>query len=103
MTNRAHDPPPPAPAHGFDAAARPRWAEGIEITELEDGLEIVDSASGRRHELNLTAALVFELCSGERPIEEIVEVVQAAYELAEPPHAEVHSCLDRLRRDGVVL
>jgi Coenzyme PQQ synthesis protein D (PqqD) len=84
------------------AVQEPRWADGLEITETEEGLEVIEPQSGRMHELDLTAALVFELCSGERSVASIVEVVQAAYELAEPPTAEVAACLEQLRRDGVV-
>jgi len=91
---------PASPPFGRDAL--PRWADGLEIIETEDGLEVLQPDSGRMHELNLTAALVFELCSGERSIASIVEVVQAAFELAEPPTAEVIACLDHLRREGVV-
>jgi hypothetical protein len=83
--------------------AHPRWAEGLEISETDEGLEVVDPVSGRRHELNLTAALVFELCSGERSLELIVEVVQEAYELAWPPTDEVRACLDQLLQEGVVV
>ena len=86
----------------FDGDARPRWADGLEITETDDGLEVLQPDGGRRHELNLTAALVFELCSGERSVAAIVAVVQDAFELAEPPTAEVLACLDQLRREGVV-
>ena len=86
----------------FDRDARPRWADALEITETEDGLEVLQPDSGRMHELTLTAALVFELCSGERSIASIVEVVQDAFELAEPPTAEVLACLAHLRREGVV-
>ncbi|HZL54621.1 MAG TPA: PqqD family protein [Solirubrobacteraceae bacterium] len=81
----------------------PRWADGLEISETEEGLEVLDPASGRRHELNLTAALVFELCSGERSVESIVAVVQEAYELAWPPTDEVRACLDELLHEGVVV
>ena len=85
------------------ADPHPRWADGLEIAETEEGLDVLDPRSGRRHELTLTAALVFELCSGERSLESIVEVVQQAYELAWPPTGEVRACLDRLMADGVVV
>jgi FkbM family methyltransferase len=88
---------------GFDGDTRPVWADGLEITETDAGLEVIDPATGRRHQLNLTAALVFELCSGERTVAAIVEVVREAYELAEPPLEEVTACLDELRREGVVV
>jgi hypothetical protein len=86
-----------------DRDYRPQWADALVITETEDGLEVTQPDSGRMHELTLTATLVFELCSGERSVAAIVEVVQAAFELAEPPTAEVLECLDHLRREGVVV
>jgi hypothetical protein len=97
MADSADRPP------GLDSHARPSWTDGLEIVETEDGLQIADPASGRSHELDLISSLVFELCSGERTLRAIVEVVQQAYELAFPPIDEVSACLERLTRDGLVV
>lgn len=86
-----------------DGDPRPNWRDGLEIAETDGGLEIADPVTGRRHELDLMASLVFELCSGERPLSSIVEVVQQAYELASPPTEEVRTCLERLERAGLVV
>lgn len=94
---------PPGATAGFDRDARPRWADSLEITETDEGLDVVDPASGRRHELGLMSALVFELCSGERPIAAIVEVVREAYELAEAPREEVWVCLEELHGAGLIV
>jgi hypothetical protein len=91
------------PPQGFDRDARPSWVDGLVIVETEDGLEIADPLSGHSHELDQMSSLVFELCSGERTLRSIVEVVQQAYELAFPPTEEVSTCLERLARDGLVV
>lgn len=93
---------PPGATHGFDRDARPRWADSLEITETDAGLDVIDLASGRRHELDLMSALVFELCSGERSIAAIVDVVRAAYELAAAPLAQVAACLEDLRAADLI-
>jgi hypothetical protein len=81
---------------------RPRRAEEIEINPIEDGLVVYDPRRDRVHHLNPTASVVLELCTGEMDRGEIVSLVQAAYNLDEPPEREVDDCLGKLREEGLV-
>jgi hypothetical protein len=81
---------------------RPRRADEIEINPVEDGLVVYDPRRDRVHHLNPTASVVLELCTGEIDIDEIVSLVQAAYDLDEPPEREVGDCLRQLRDEGLV-
>ena len=81
---------------------RPRRADEIEINPVEDGLVVYDPRRDRVHHLNPTASVVLELCNGEIDLDEIVSLVQAAYDLDEPPEREVGDCLRQLRDEGLV-
>lgn len=80
----------------------PTVADGLEINEVPDGLVIYDPARDRVHTLNATAAVVFTLCDGTEDLESLAEDVAQAYELAEPPVAQVEACVDHLRAEGLV-
>jgi hypothetical protein len=54
------------------------------------------------HYLNETASFVFTLCTGEQDAARIAELVGGAWELAEPPLAEVETCLLALRDEGLI-
>jgi FkbM family methyltransferase len=85
-----------------DSNVRPSTAEGLEVNEVPDGLIVFQPSRNRVHRLNQSAALVFLLCTGENSAARIVGVVQEAYDLAEPPEAEVERCLDDLCGEGLV-
>lgn len=80
----------------------PEPAPDLDVHEVDDGLVIYDLASERVHYLNETAALVFALCTGEHDDAAIAELVRAAWQLPEPPQAEVEACLAQLRGEGLV-
>ena len=82
---------------------RPIRAEGVEAHEVDDGLVVYHAATDRVHYLNQTAAVVFELCTGDHTEREIEGLVADAWGLTEPPHAEVQACLAQLRTEGVVI
>jgi hypothetical protein len=81
---------------------RPIRVEGIEINPVPEGYVVYDPERDRVHQLNHTAALVLELCNGENTSEDIVRVLQVAYELGEPPEAATHECINQLREEGLV-
>ena len=81
---------------------RPQRLDGLEAHEVEDGLVVYQASNDRVHYLNPSAALVFELCTGEHTEEEIGDVLAAAWSLPTPPRAEVRECLAQLRSEGVV-
>jgi Coenzyme PQQ synthesis protein D (PqqD) len=80
----------------------PRKAADLEINEMADGHVVYQESRDRVHYLNHTAAVVLEFCTGENEVDEIVRLLQAAYELPEPPQAEIVECLEQLRTEGLV-
>jgi hypothetical protein len=82
---------------------RPSTAEGLEVNEVPDGLIVFQPSRNPVHRLNHRAALVFLLSTGDNSAARIVGLVQEAYELAEPPAAEVQRCLDDLYDEGLVI
>ena len=62
---------------------------GLDITEVEDGLVVFVPATRRVHHLNVTATLVFELCTGGNDHAAITEFVRTAFGLDQPPTDEV--------------
>jgi hypothetical protein len=93
--------PPPAAAQNA-RAARPATAGGLEVSEAIDGLLVYQPVRNRLHRLNTTAAVVFDLCTGERTVAEVVALVQEAFQLDAPPVAEVEQCLAHLRSEGLL-
>ncbi len=81
---------------------RPRRVDGLEPHEVDDGLVVYQPSTDRVHYLNPTAAVVFELCTGEHSADDIEALVGAAWGLAEAPRAEVRRCLAQLRAEGIV-
>lgn len=82
-THRAE---PPRAAHLHDPV-------GVEINEVPDGLVVYDTAAGRVHYLNPTAAAVYLLCTGEADVEAIAAEVQELWELPEAPLQVVRECI----------
>jgi hypothetical protein len=85
-----------------DGTWRPLAADGLELSELSDGFVLHQPAAERVHYLNHTAAVVFGLCTGRTPAAEMPELVRLAFGLAEPPAAEVATCLESLRAEGLI-
>lgn len=83
-------------------ASLPRPADGLEVFVVEDGYVVHDDAAGRVHHLNLTSALVFDLCDGRTDPEAIAAEVAAAFEVADMPLDEVLACIDQLTAEGVL-
>ena len=86
----------------MSAEVRPQRADGLEVHEVEDGLVVYQSATDRVHYLNATAAVVFELCTGDNSERDIETLVADAWDLPAPPHDEVQECLEQLRAEGLV-
>ncbi len=66
---------------------------GLDVTEVEDGLVVFVPTTRRVHHLNVTATLVFELCTGDNDEAAIVQLVQSAFGLDQPPSDEVATLL----------
>ncbi len=74
----------------------------IEINEVEDGYVLYQSEKDRVHYLNHSAVLVLESCTGNNSVDDIVEIVQQAFQLTESPEKEVKDCLDSLLKEGLI-
>ncbi len=95
---------PPAPPAGVtDLSVCPRASAGLAATEASDGLIVFERSRDRIHELNDTAAVVFTLCNGEHTVARLIELVQEAYELPDPPTDEVRQCLAHLYSEGLLM
>jgi hypothetical protein len=81
---------------------RPTRAATLEVNEVADGLVVYQSDPDRVHYLNHTAAVVFELCTGENSESEIVDLLGGAFALDAPPRHEVEACLAHLQHEGIV-
>jgi hypothetical protein len=80
-----------------------RPADGLEVHLVDDGLVVHDVEAGRVHHLNLTSALVFDLCDGARGVDAIAAEVAAAFGLPEAPVDDTRRCLDLLAAEGVLV
>ena len=78
-------------------------APELDVTEVDDGLVVFEPNSRRVHHLNVTATLVFELCTGANDAVAIAKVVQAAFGLPEAPSAEVEGVLASLQAESVLV
>jgi len=81
---------------------RPTRVNGLEAHDVDDGIIVYQLVTNRVHYLNPSAAVVFELCTGEHTPSEIAVLVGEAWELPEPPHEEVAHVLAQLRDEGVI-
>lgn len=81
---------------------RPEAAEDLEVVETDDGLVIYQGSRDRVHHLNNTAAVVLELCDGQREVAAIAEELAALFALDHPPQEEVEACVHALVREGLV-
>jgi len=80
----------------------PRRIDSLEINEAEDGLVVYDPATGTVHHLNPSAAVVFDLCDGDREPAEIARILGEAYDLSSPPLDEALAALRDLSERGLV-
>ena len=80
----------------------PRAATGIEVNIVADGCVVYDPGLDRVHYLNHTAVVLLELCNGQIQASDLPGVIQAAYNLPEPPVKEVTSCLEKLFEEGLL-
>ncbi len=75
----------------------------LEITKMPDGYVVYRPESDRVLFLNMTAAVIFELCDGRQSLGEIMEILVSGYELDEFPAAEFETCVTNLLDEGLIL
>jgi hypothetical protein len=74
----------------------------LEISVISDGYVVYDPARDRAHHLNLSSAVVLELCNGRETPEGIAAVLMEEFELPAPPLDDVNNCLKQFLDDGLV-
>ncbi|HWD53975.1 MAG TPA: PqqD family protein [Acidimicrobiales bacterium] len=84
------------------ATERPVARPGLEINEVADGLVIYDGESERVHYLNVTAGVVFSLCTGTSTAEEIADEVGTIFALGRPAEPDTSECIEQLRAEGLI-
>jgi Trypsin-co-occurring domain 2/Coenzyme PQQ synthesis protein D (PqqD) len=81
---------------------RPARAGGLEVQEVADGLMVYQAEPECVHQLNNTAAVVFELCDGHNTVPEISEQLAAAFGHNGVPADAAYSCIADLWSKGVI-
>jgi Coenzyme PQQ synthesis protein D (PqqD) len=71
-------------------------------SKVADGYVIYDTETDRVHFLNITAAVIYELCDGVRTVLGIARAIDEGYHLGSLPLEEVEICLDKLRSERLV-
>lgn len=94
LTRRASGRPRPT--------ARPCRALGLEVNETTTGLSVRQLSRSRDHDLNSTAAVVFELCTGKQSLSQIAAQLAELYGFDEPPLGEAERCLAHLEGEGLI-
>lgn len=79
----------------------PKYIDGLEINQVEDGFIIYQRERDRVHYLNHTAVLILELCNGRNSPGEIARLVETAFGLADAPEKEVNELLAKLKDEGL--
>lgn len=81
---------------------RPRAVEGLEVTEVDDGLVVYDPERDRVHYLNAAAAVVFTFCDGARDRQSVVEATTSAFGAEVISPRDVEACLAQLEDERVL-
>lgn len=79
-----------------------RKVDGRRVTEFDDGYVIDDGKGDEVHFINSTAALIYELCSGENSFHDIVQFVDAKFAMAGSVADDVAECLRALEDKGII-
>lgn len=78
-------------------------ALGFECRNTPDGYVIYGEDGEYIHFLNISAAIVFELCDGNHSDDDIVEYFQKSFGLKTKPSADIEACLVSLAREGLII
>jgi hypothetical protein len=81
---------------------RPVRSDTIEIHPVDDGYVVYDPGHDRVHYLNHSAAVVLELCDGERSAADIAAAIRDVYGPADSLAEQVSECIGKLRAERVL-
>lgn len=84
------------------SAGRPTVVEGLEASEVTDGMVVYDPRRDRVHYLNPVAATVFTFCDGTRERDVIVKTVASLFAAGGASASDVASCVQQLEDEGVL-
>lgn len=87
-------------------ASRPKAREDVIFRQLDDEWVIFDPVTDRLHALNLTAALIWAECTGERTVDDIAREIAGAFDPPLRPDTvreDVREAVERFRTEGLVL
>jgi hypothetical protein len=87
----------------LDLSARPRRRDGYALESFGDEIVIYHPASEAIFHCNATAALIWQLCDGQRSFGEIVDLLRDAYpEAAAQLQQDVSATLSQLLTHGAL-
>ena len=86
----------------LSADSLPTRVPDLEVREVPEGYVVYDPAADRLHFLNGSAAFVLQCCDGATRVDEVPELLAAAFRLDADPVAEVEACLARLLSERLV-
>ncbi len=82
---------------------RPRQAPDFKLEKMDDDLLLFHPAQNKIFYCNETAALIWQLCNGERTPAEIGALITAAYpEAAEAIEQQLASTLSQFHEQGAI-
>jgi hypothetical protein len=84
------------------ASRRPTAVEGLEVTEVEDGLVVYDPERDRVHYLNAAAAVTFTFCDGARDRQSVVEATTQVFGSDTISQHDVETCIAQLEDERVL-
>jgi hypothetical protein len=86
-----------------DAETRLQQSRDLEISKMPDGYVIYRPSSDGVVFLNMTAAVILELCDGNLTLGDIRSILNEAYDLEAFPQAEFDACVKTLLDQGLVV
>jgi hypothetical protein len=84
------------------AGHRPSAVEGLEVTEVGDGLVVYDPERDRVHYLNAAAAVAFTFCDGARDRQSVVEATTKVFGPDTISQNDVEACITQLEEERVL-
>ena len=81
----------------------PKHRPGLVVRDSENEAVVLDKQRDLVHQLNPTAAFIWELCDGDHSVGEISEALAEAFEVdSETARRDVESTVDQLADLGLV-
>lgn len=87
---------------GSMSQTHPAPVNDLEINAVDDGYVIYDPATERVHYLNVTSAMLYELCDGEHDLDAVANELAEVFALDEPPIDVAREGIELLVKEGVL-